>query len=76
MSQPDQIISMGEGTTPLVRATKIQQRLGHPSIFIKDERQSPTSSFKDRQAAVAATAMKEVGITECVLASTGNAAAA
>ncbi len=73
---PMQAITMGEGTTPLVRATKIQQRLGHPSIFIKDERQSPTSSFKDRQAAVATTAMTEAGIGECVLASTGNAAAA
>jgi len=72
----DKIVSMGEGTTPLVRATKIERRLGHPSIFIKDERQSPTSSFKDRQAAVASTAMVEAGVQECVLASTGNAAAA
>ncbi|MEM7347118.1 MAG: pyridoxal-phosphate dependent enzyme, partial [Chloroflexota bacterium] len=70
------IISMGEGRTPLMRAKKIQKRLGHPTIFIKDERQSPTSSFKDRQAAVATTAMTEAGIRECTLASTGNAAAA
>ncbi|MCB0190327.1 MAG: pyridoxal-phosphate dependent enzyme [Anaerolineae bacterium] len=68
--------TMGEGYTPLTRATKIQNRLSHPSIFIKDERQSPTSSFKDRQAAVATTAMKQANIQECVLASTGNAAAA
>jgi threonine synthase len=70
------IISMGEGHTPLVRAEKLQSRLGHPAIYIKDERQSPTSSFKDRQAAVAVTNMARAGITECVLASTGNAAAA
>jgi threonine synthase len=69
-------VSMGEGNTPLVRAGKIQRRLGHPAIFIKDERQSPTSSFKDRQAAVAVSIMQEAGIKECVLASTGNAAAA
>ena len=55
---PAKINSMGEGASPLVRATKIQKRLGHPSIFIKDERQSPTSSFKDRQAAVATTAKR------------------
>ena len=72
----ERINSMGEGYTPLVRAGKIQHRLGHPSIFIKDERQSPTSSFKDRQAAVATTAMIQADIRECVLASTGNAAAA
>ncbi len=73
---PAEIVSMGEGYSPLVRAAKIQNRLDHPAIFIKDERQSPTSSFKDRQAAVATTAMREAGISECVLASTGNASAA
>jgi len=71
-----ELVTMGEGLTPMQRATKIQARLNHPQIFIKDERQSPTSSFKDRQAAVAVTAMKAAGITECVLASTGNAAVA
>ncbi len=70
------LTSMGEGYSPLIHATKLQERLGHPAIFIKDERQSPTSSFKDRQAAVAVSGMKEAGIDECVLASTGNAAAA
>jgi len=73
---PEDIITMGEGRTPLVRAKKIQDRLAHPSIYVKDERLSPTSSFKDRQAAVASTAMSEAGIQECVLASTGNAAVA
>jgi threonine synthase len=72
----EKIITMGEGQTPLIRATRIQKRLEHPNIFLKDERLSPTSSFKDRQAAVAATAMHEAGIRECVLASTGNAAVA
>ncbi len=73
---PEQIVTMGEGQSPLLRAAKLQKRLNHPAIFIKDERQSPTISFKDRQAAVAVTAMGEAGIKECVLASTGNAAAA
>ena len=73
---PGEIVTMGEGQTPLIRAIKTQKRLGHSSIFIKDERLSPTSSFKDRQASVAVTAMQEAGIRECVLASTGNAAVA
>lgn len=76
ITDPAGINSMGEGFTPLFRATKLQERLGHPAIFIKDERQSPTSSFKDRQAAVATSSMRVAGITECVLASTGNAAVA
>jgi threonine synthase len=72
----DHIITMGEGNSALVRAAGIQKRLNHPAIFIKDERQSPTSSFKDRQAALTVTAMHQAGIKECTLASTGNAAAA
>jgi threonine synthase len=48
--------------------------LGCPNIYIKDERQGPTSSFKDRQAAVTIAALKEAGITELVAASTGNVA--
>jgi threonine synthase len=48
--------------------------LGCPNIFIKDERQGPTASFKDRQAAVTIAALKEAGITEMVAASTGNVA--
>jgi threonine synthase len=48
--------------------------LGQPHIFIKDERQEPTGSFKDRQAAVVISVMKEQKITEAVVASTGNVA--
>jgi threonine synthase len=69
-------ISMGEGGTPLIQATNLGLMLGCPNIYIKDERQGPTSSFKDRQAAVAIASLKEAGITEAVLASTGNVAIA
>jgi threonine synthase len=48
--------------------------LGRPNIFVKDERQGPTGSFKDRQASLAISVMKERGITEAVVASTGNVA--
>lgn len=50
--------------------------LGHANIYIKDERQGPTGSFKDRQATIAISALKEAGITEAVVASTGNVAIA
>jgi len=68
--------SMGEGFTPLTRAEGLEKEFGHPEIWIKDERQHPTGSFKDRQAASAVTALKAEGINELVIASTGNAAAA
>lgn len=67
-------VSLGEGGTPLVRTANLGAMLGCPHIYIKDERQGPTASFKDRQGAIAITALKEAGIAEAVLASTGNVA--
>lgn len=67
---------LGEGGTPLLHAANLGSMLGNPNIYIKDERQNPTSSFKDRQAAVAISMYKEAGINELVCASTGNVAIA
>jgi threonine synthase len=69
-------VSMGEGWTPLTRAEGLEAEYQHNEIWIKDERQQPTGSFKDRQAAAAISALKAEGVKELVLASTGNAAAA
>jgi threonine synthase len=67
-------LTLGEGGTPLIQAVNLGMMLGTPNLFIKDERQGPTGSFKDRQAAVTIAALKEAGITEMVAASTGNVA--
>ncbi len=64
------------GGTPLWLSHRFAPDLGHGSVYIKDERYGPTSSFKDRQAAGAVAAMLENGIKEAVIASTGNAAVA
>ena len=45
---PDSSITFGEGGTPLIHAENLGSMLGNPNIYIKDERQNPTSSFKDR----------------------------
>jgi len=74
VQNPNISLSLGEGCTPLIRAVNLGMMLGCPNIFIKDERQGPTSSFKDRQASVTIAALKEAGITEMVAASTGNVA--
>jgi threonine synthase len=73
---PNPTLTLGEGGTPLIRAVNLGLMLGTPNLFIKDERQGPTGSFKDRQAAVTIAALKEAGITEMVAASTGNVAIA
>jgi threonine synthase len=72
----DPTISLGEGGTPMLHAANLGGMLGCQNIFIKDERQGPTGSFKDRQAAVTIAALKESGINELVVASTGNVAIA
>ena len=74
LRDPANIVSMGEGGTPLIPAGSLGLMLGRSRIFIKDERQGPTGSFKDRQASLAVSVMKEAGLTECVVASTGNVA--
>jgi threonine synthase len=73
---PNPVLNLGEGGTPLIQAVNLGMMLGCPNIYIKDERQGPTGSFKDRQAAVTIAALKEAGITEMVAASTGNVAIA
>ncbi len=73
---PNPLLTMGEGGTPLIQVANLGLMLGSSNIFVKDERQGPTHSFKDRQAALSVAALKEAGITEFVLASTGNVAIA
>lgn len=73
---PNPTLRLGEGGTPLIPAANLGMMLGLQNLFIKDERQGPTSSFKDRQASVTISALKEGGITEMVAASTGNVAIA
>ena len=69
-------LAMGEGGTPLIRASNLGEMFGLANLFIKDERQGPTASFKDRQAALTVAVLKEAGIREAVVASTGNVAIA
>jgi threonine synthase len=70
------IVTMGEGGTPLLPMKNLGAMLGLKHLYFKDERQGPTHSFKDRQATVAISVMVEQGITEAVVASTGNVAIA
>ncbi len=72
----ENIVSLGEGGTPLIKSRALAAALGLKNLYIKDERQGPTGSFKDRQATVAISALKEMGVDEVVVASTGNVAIA
>ena len=70
------IVSLSEGGTPLIKSRRLAATLGLKHLYLKDERQGPTGSFKDRQATVAISALVEKGIDEVVVASTGNVAIA
>ncbi len=69
-------VTLGEGGTPLIRCDNLGAMLGLRHLYVKDERQGPTGSFKDRQASLAISAVREMGISEMVVASTGNVAIA
>jgi threonine synthase len=76
LNHPSSLDLYPAGGTPLWLSQRFAPALGLDSVYIKDERYGPTSSFKDRQAAGAVAAMLENNIREAVIASTGNAAVA
>jgi len=71
-----QRVSLGEGDTPLVHSRRLGRELGLPNLYIKNEGQNPTGSFKDRPTAVGVSAASMLGIDTLVVSSTGNAGAA
>jgi threonine synthase len=76
VNPPPLDLSLGEGGTPLIHARNLGAMLGLDHLYIKDERQGPTGSFKDRQAAVSVAVLAEHGEKNAVIASTGNVALA
>ena len=68
-------LTLGEGSTPLVRARSLERETGVPEVWLKVEGQNPTGSFKDRGMVVAVAKALEVGARMVLCASTGNTAA-
>jgi threonine synthase len=68
------VVSLGEGSTPLLRAPRISARLG-VELYLKWEGANPTGSFKDRGMTVAISKALEGGARAVICASTGNTAA-
>ena len=67
------LISLGEGYTPLLDARKLGGELGLRQLWIKDEAQNPTGSFKDRGLSLAISRAKELGVRKAAIPSAGNA---
>ena len=69
-------VSLGEGWTPLLDAPRLAGRMGVDRVWVKDEGQNPTGSFKDRGLCLAVSRAKELGAEELALPSAGNAGGA
>jgi threonine synthase len=72
----EEAVSLGEGATPLHRARFLGRALGLESLWIKDEAQNPTGSFKARGMSVAVTMARRLGARRLALPSAGNAGSA
>src|SRR5215204_2235261 len=73
----DNVVSFGEGWTPLLIAEKLAGSLPIKlNLFIKDEGQNPTQSFKARGMTAAISMAKELGVKKVAVPSAGNAAGA
>jgi threonine synthase len=70
----DPVISLGEGSTPLIPAVRISETVG-AEVFLKLEGSNPTGSFKDRGMTVAVSAAVRERSEAVICASTGNTAA-
>jgi len=71
-----EILTLGEGWTPLLTAPRLAARCDLNRLWIKDESQNPTGSFKARGMAVAVAMAKYLGAKKLAVPSAGNAAGA
>ena len=75
VSDATPVISLNEGSTPLIHSPKLSERAG-AEVYLKFEGLNPTGSFKDRGMTVALSKAVERGATTVICASTGNTSAA
>jgi len=72
----ENVVSLGEGWTPLTAARRLGEAVGVPDLMVKDEGIIPTGTFKARGLSMAVSKAKELGIKRLALPSAGNAAGA
>ena len=76
ISDPADIVTLGETMTPLVHAKRLGAAFGLTEVWVKDESRLPTGSFKARGLAMAVSKAKSLGLTALAIPSAGNAATA
>jgi len=76
VEDPNHVVSLGEGETPLLRAEGLGSLRGFSDLWIKDEGNNPTGSFKARGLSAAVSKAKELGYAKIALPTAGNAGGA
>lgn len=76
ISNPEDIVTLGETITPLVHAKRLGETFGLTEVWVKDESRLPTGSFKARGLAMAVSKAKSLGLKALAIPSAGNAATA
>ncbi len=72
----ESVVALGEGWTPMFDAPALARELGIGRLWIKDEGQNPTASFKARGMALAMTRARAFGVAGVTVPTAGNAGAA
>jgi threonine synthase len=67
------LVSLGEGGTPLITASRLAEDIGDIEVLLKNETVNPTGSFKDRALAVMTTRARDEGYRRVISSSSGNA---
>ncbi|MCA9975532.1 MAG: threonine synthase, partial [Anaerolineales bacterium] len=73
---PRYIVTLGEGGKPVLKMEQLGREMGLSQLYIKDEGQNPTGSFKALGLAAAVSRALELGVTEFVIPTAGNAGGA
>jgi threonine synthase len=76
VTNPYNQITLGEGDTPTLQLPRIGSSLGLNRLYLKDESNNPTGSFKARGLAAAISKAKELGIKKVIIPTAGNAGGA
>ncbi len=74
--EEENIVSLGEGMTPILELKRLQAAYELPNLFLKDESKNPTGSFKARGLSAAVSKAKEFGVQTCIIPTAGNAGGA
>jgi threonine synthase len=68
----EDVVTLGEGATPLLHAERLGDELGLRHLLLKDESRNPTGSFLDRGSTVLVSLARREGVKECTCVTTGN----